>query len=120
MKRAFQFLTVMSKEDLDNLARQLDRINSLLGIARAVTAGVVACVVGLITVAVWANSTTAAVASSQVEIRAIKMDRAQNWRDINEWRGRKDIDMTRILNMLENQQHLLDRQQQIIDRLSLK
>lgn len=92
----------------------------MLGIARIVGSMVVASVGGLITVAIWVNSTTTSLAQTKEDVKLLMVDRSETLREWSSWRVRKDETDTRMLQILESQQKLIDRQQTILDRVSLK
>ena len=113
-------LQAMPPEEIDKLAAQLDRIHSMLGIARVVGAMVCTSVGGLIAVIVWVNSTTITLASTQRDVRAIEAARVETLKEWGQWRVKKDETDTRMIQILESQSRMLDRQQTILDRVSLK
>ncbi len=113
-----EYLNAMSKEDLDRLATQLDRINSMLSVARVIMGGVGMCVAGLITVALWANNTTTALAQTRADLTGLIAVRAESSKEWSAWRTKKDETDTQLLQIVANQQRMLDREQTILDRLS--
>ena len=115
-----RILQTMPPEEIDKLAAQLDRIHSMLGIARVVGGMVVASVGGLIAVVVWVNSTTITLAATQKDVRTLEIQRAEALKEWGVWRVQKDETDTRMLQILESQSRMLDRQQVILDRVSLK
>lgn len=120
MEAAHSYLLNMPPEELDKLAKNIDRLHSLLGLARLLVGGFWACLVAFGGVAVWVNSTTIALATTQKEITSIRQDRAEVLRDYATWRAKKDEIDTKIIQMLDNQQAMILRQQQILDRVTLK
>jgi len=120
MEAAHNYLLNMPPEELDKLAKNIDRLHSLLGLARLLVGGFWACLVAFGGVAVWVNSTTVALATTQREISSIKQDRSDVLRDYATWRSKKDEIDTRLMQMIENQQELIRRQQVILDRVTLK
>jgi hypothetical protein len=113
-------LKSMSQQDLDRLSDQLDRIHSMLGIAKIVGGMVVASVGGLVTVAIWVNNTTTLLASTQVQVKTLAAERQETVKEWSAWRVKKDEVDTKVVQLLESQQHMIDRQQQILDRVTLK
>jgi hypothetical protein len=120
MEAAHNYLLNMPPEELDKLAKNIDRLHSLLGLARLLVGGFWACLVAFAGVAVWVNSTTVALATTQRELAAIKIDRADVLKEYATWRAKKDEIDTKIIQMLDNQQAMILRQQQILDRVTLK
>jgi hypothetical protein len=112
------YLNVMSKEDLDRLSSQLDRINSLMSIARIVMGLVLTCVTGLITVAIWANNTTTALAQTRSDIVAIVSQRTETMKELATWRAQKDENDTKFLQIVTDQQRMLEREQSMLDKIN--
>ena len=110
----------MPPEEIDKLASKLDRIHSMLGIARLIGAMVVASVGGLAAVVIWVNSTSVTLAATQHEMKAMESVRIETLKEWGTWRVKKDETDTRMIQILEGQSRMLDRQQVIIDRVSLK
>ena len=120
MEAAHDYLLTMPPEELDKLAKNIDRLHSLLGLARLLVGGFWACLLAFGGVCVWVNTTTVSLAASQREISTIKADRAEALKDYQVWRSKKDEIDTKIIQMLDNQQAMILRQQQILDRVTLK
>lgn len=120
MDAAFNYLKSMPPEELDKLAKNIERLHSLLGLARLLVGGFWACLVAFGGVAVWVNNTTAAVSSTQKEIHQIAVDRAEVMREWGQWRARKDETDTKLIQMMDNQQEMIRRQQMILDRVTLR
>lgn len=120
MEADHSYLLNMAPEELDKLAKNIDRLHSLLGLARLLVGGFWACLVAFGGVAVWVNNTTVALASTQKEIHEISKDRTEVLREWGQWRARKDETDTKLIQMMENQQELIRRQQMILDRVTLK
>lgn len=113
-------LKSMPQDELDKLAAQLDRIHSMLGIARIVGGMVVASVGGLITVAIWVNNTTTLLAATQTQVKALSVERQDTLKEWGAWRGRKDETDAKVLQILENQGKMIERQHDLIDRVLRK
>lgn len=120
MEAAHDYLLKMPPEELDKLAKNIDRLHALLGLARLLVGGFWACLMAFGGIAIWVNNTTVALASTQKEIQAISRDRAEVMKDWGQWRAKKDETDTRLMQMMENQQELIRRQQMILDRVTLK
>lgn len=115
-----RILQTMPPEDLDKLATQIDRLHSMLGIARIIGGACVAIACGLISVVIWVNSTTTSLAAAQREIRTMATERTESLKEWGAWRVKKDETDTRTIQILENQSHMIERQQTILDRVTLR
>lgn len=120
MEAAHNYLKSMPPEELDKLAHNIDRLQSLLGLAKLLVGGFWACLVAFAGVAVWVNSTTVALATTQKEIASIRQDRAEVLKDYAAWRAKKDEIDTKIIQILDNQAEMIRRQQTILDRVTLR
>lgn len=120
MEADHDYLLTMPPEELDKLAKNIDRLHSLLGLARLLVGGFWACLLAFGGVCVWVNSTTVALAQTQRELSGIRIDRAEVNKDYALWRSKKDEIDTKLIQMLENQAELIRRQQTILDRVTLK
>lgn len=115
-----RILQNMPPEDLDKLATQIDRLHSMLGIARIIGAACVAIAAGLISVVIWVNTTTTNLAAAQRDLRSMASDRAETLKEWGAWRVKKDETDTRTIQILENQSRMIERQQTILDRVTLR
>jgi len=120
MRDTKSYLNSMPPEQLDKLASQLDRVESLVKIAQIVIGMVVAAVSGLITVALWVNNTSTALAATRAEVQTLSKERVESVKEWSAWRSKKDEVDTRVLQILEGQQRILDRQQTVLDRVTLR
>lgn len=120
MGAAHNYLRSMPQDKIDQLGRSIERLLPLLSFGRVILGGVATCICGLIYVVIWVNQTTTALAESQKEIRAIASDRAATVQEWGQWRVRKDEVDTKVVQMLDMQQQLIQRQQVILDRVTLR
>jgi|DEB19_MinimDraft_2_1074335.scaffolds.fasta_scaffold02116_4 hypothetical protein len=120
MESAHDYLLTMPPEELDKLAKNIDRLHALLGLARLLVGGFWACLLAFGGVAVWVNTTTVALATTQRELNALRVDRAEVLKDYQIWRAKKDEIDTQIIQMLQNQAEMIKRQQMILDRVTLR
>lgn len=120
MEAAHNYLKSMPPEELDKLAQNIDRLHSLLGLGRLIVGGLLSCLMAFAGVAIWVNNTTTALAATRAELRAIAADRADTMKDWGAWRAKKDETDTKLIQMMDNQAEMIRRQQQILDRVTLR
>ena len=120
MESAHDYLLTMPAEELDKLAKNIDRLHARLGLARLLVGGFWACLLAFGGVAVWVNTTTVALATTQRELNALRFDQGEVMKDYQIWQAKKDEIDTQIIQMLQNQAEMIKRQQMILDRVTLR
>ena len=110
----------MSSAEWDKLEKNLSRIGQMASLLRLVIGAGVAVVMSIAAVIVWVNQTTTALASTQTSLMALESKRDASLKEWGDWRGKKDEQDIRQTISLENLQKLIDRQQQMIDRLDAR
>jgi hypothetical protein len=94
----------------------IERSSSLLELANRLLKVIAFLVSMFIGVTIWVYATNTNVANLRHEFDASTTQREERWAQITKFEGETNITLSRLTTVLENQQRLLERQQQQLDR----